>query len=157
MRAMSKSSWTLTGLEQQPGLKEACSSVWPPSQYRNFFRLCSLNIPWCIYVPFLHILWGVTRKKRSSPPSPLPFTLSRKMRLPLSLLFSRLDNPSLLSLFSNDMLFYQYSPVFPWFPNWQGSWSDKLSGRNIFFSHALMSKCDWPGLVPFTASFITFW
>lgn len=43
-----------------------------------------LNLPWCIYVPFPHVLSLVTRQKRLVLPSPLPLLKNVKtaVRLP---------------------------------------------------------------------------
>lgn len=65
--------------------------------------MSSLNLSSYSFVLFPHVLSSVPGEKRAAPPSPLPLLrrLQRALRSPLSLLFSRVDNPSVLS--SQDM------------------------------------------------------
>lgn len=58
----------------------------------------SLNLPWCSIEPFLCLLSLDPKEKRSTPPSPLLLRkLWREMKWSLSLLFSKLDKPRVLS------------------------------------------------------------
>lgn len=71
--------------------------------------------PQCSFLPLLHILTWVTREQRPAPPFELPLLreLQGAMRLPLGLLFSGLDSPSVLSISLQDVCqpFYQiYCP-----------------------------------------------
>ncbi|KAK4829643.1 hypothetical protein QYF61_005936 [Mycteria americana] len=62
---------------------------------KKCFLMSSLNLPWCSFEPFPDILSLDLREKSSASPFPRPFLrkLLRAMRLPLSLLFSKLDKP----------------------------------------------------------------
>lgn len=65
--------------------------------------MSSLNLSSYSFVLFPRVLSSVPGEKRAAPPSPLPLLrrLQRALRSPLSLLFSRVDNPSVFS--SQDM------------------------------------------------------
>lgn len=90
-------AWGINYLSRKTGL--ATVTV------KNVFILSSLHIPWCCFMLFPCILWSVPRKQRLAPPSVLLHLgkLQRAMRPPLSLLFSRLDNPGVLRLSSQDI------------------------------------------------------
>ncbi|KAK4832683.1 hypothetical protein QYF61_025144 [Mycteria americana] len=68
---------------------------------KKFFMISSLNLPWCNLSRFLlsyHLLLRRRNKTHLSTPS-----FQRAIRSPLSLLFSRLNNPSSLSHSSSDL------------------------------------------------------
>ena len=72
---------------------------------KKIFRIPSLNLPRCNLWPFPLVLSLVICKKRLTPSSSQPHfrKLESAMRSPLSLHFSRLNNPSFLSRSSSDL------------------------------------------------------
>jgi len=69
----------------------------------NSFQIPSLNSPGSALCP-MHTIIGYWEEERDSSPFSLLMKLQKAMRSSLSRLFSRLDNPSVLSLPSQNML-----------------------------------------------------
>jgi len=105
LRALSKcllNTDRLGASTSSPGSLFQCLSTF---SVHKCFLMSRINLPWFSFEPFPCVLSLDPREKSSAPPSPHPLLrkLQRAMRSPLSLLFSKLDDPKVLSRSSQDM------------------------------------------------------
>ena len=100
-------TWTLLAADRPGASTTSLGSLFQcltTLSVKKCFLMSSVNLLWHSFEPFPCGLSLDTRKKNSAPPSPRPLLrmLWRAMRSPLSLLFSRLNNPKVLSCSSQD-------------------------------------------------------